>query len=237
MGGTREERAAPCILVAFHAHTELVGRRKAWSRVVDPALRADIRRRIQHILEVVLAATQSFAARLIGAKLLVASRVNCRLDTKTPPPNFTLSVPTPSQDFVSFPATGLDMGKYLTGWPAAGPTPPSSGTQPPPPNTGAATATASGEPSGDVPAPSLPYDLLAVVNHSGGMAQGHYTAYVKEIGRWFRFDDTWVHEVDEKEVLASEAYILFYFQRGADAAWRPPPAEAPSPAATGKRRL
>eukprot|EP00903_Cladosiphon_okamuranus_P012221 g11461.t1 len=130
-------------------------------------------------------------------------------------------------DFVSFPARGLDMGKYLTGWPAAGPTA----------NTGAATA--SGEPSGDVPAPSLPYDLLAVVNHSGGMAQGHYTAYVKEIGRWFRFDDTWVHEVDEKEVLASEAYILFYFQRGADAAWRPPAAEAPSPAAaaTGKRRL
>lgn len=128
------------------------------------------------------------------------------------------------------------MGKYLTGWPAAGPTPAAST---PPPNTGAAAAAAA-----DVPAPSLPYDLLAVVNHSGGMAQGHYTAYVKEIGRWFRFDDTWVTEVDEKEVLASEAYILFYFQRGADAAWRPPPSEAPHqspppppPPATGKRRL
>lgn len=150
----------------------------------------------------------------------------------------TFSVPTPSQDFVSFPARGLDMGKYLTGWPAAGPTPAAS---PPPPNTGATGANAAAE--GDVPAPSLPYDLLAVVNHSGGMAQGHYTAYVKEIGRWFRFDDTWVHEVDEKEVLASEAYILFYFQRGADAAWRPPPAEAPhqpaasAAAAGGKRRL
>ncbi|CAN0576793.1 unnamed protein product, partial [Ectocarpus sp. 12 AP-2014] len=94
-------------------------------------------------------------------------------------------------DFVSFPARGLDMGKYLTGWPAA-------------------TASAKAELSGDVPAPSLPYDLLAVVNHSGGMAKGHYTAFVKEIGRWFRFDDTWVHEVEEEEVLSSEAYILFY---------------------------
>lgn len=149
------------------------------------------------------------------------------------------------------------MGKYLTGWPAAGATPaaspPSSGSDrrpsgsaspPAPSDTGAATA--EGELSGDVPAPSLPYDLLAVVNHSGGMAQGHYTAYVKEIGRWFRFDDAWVHEVAEQEVLASEAYILFYFQRGADAAWRPPPAEAPSPPpqqqqppppAAGKRRF
>lgn len=74
---------------------------------------------------------------------------------------------------------------------------------------------------GAVPAPSLPYDLHAVVNHSGSMAQGHYTAFVKELGRWFRFDDTWVREVDEAEVLASEAYLLFYFQRDADTRWKP----------------
>lgn len=159
------------------------------------------------------------------------------------------------------------MGRYLTGWPAAtaaaSPPPPpvagrvpsglsppctsSSSSSPPPLSTkttatNGAAASAQAALSGDVPAPSLPYDLLAVVNHSGGMAQGHYTAHVKEIGRWFRFDDTWVHEVTEEEVLASEAYILFYFQRGADAAWRPPPTEAAEaasspPPATGKRRL
>ncbi|CAM9660643.1 unnamed protein product, partial [Hapterophycus canaliculatus] len=113
---------------------------------------------------------------------------------------------------MAFPAKGLDMGS--AGTTAGGGTAAASAT------AGPAKAT---KLSGDVPAPSLPYDLMAVVNHSGGMAQGHYTAFVKEIGRWFRFDDTWVHEVSEEEVLKSEAYILFYFQRGADAAWRPPP--------------
>lgn len=180
------------------------------------------------------------------------------LHVKRDRPNRDLSVSKPCQDFVSFPARGLDMGKYLTGWPAAGAAPaapppssdaegratgpprPSASSPPPPKTRPTAAATAEPRLSGDVPAPSLPYDLLAVVNHSGGMAQGHYTAYVKEIGRWFRFDDTWVHEVSEEEVLASEAYILFYFQRGADAAWRPPPPEAlpqPPPPAAGKRRL
>ncbi|CAM9372425.1 unnamed protein product, partial [Scytosiphon promiscuus] len=135
-------------------------------------------------------------------------------------------------DFVSFPARGLDMGS--SGGEPSTPSPPSSSPTPcssagATAGGGTATASAAGapakaaEPSGVVPAPSLPYDLMAVVNHSGGMAQGHYTAFVKEIGRWFRFDDTWVHEVSEEEVLKSEAYILFYFQRGADAAWRPTP--------------
>lgn len=127
------------------------------------------------------------------------------------------------------------MGKYLTGWPAPPPVnngdapemPPSS--LPTPPGTGADAAAGAGQT--EVPAPSLPYDLLAVVNHSGSMAQGHYTAFVKEVGRWFRFDDTWVHEVGEEEVLMSEAYILFYFQRGADAAWRPPRPPPPQPPA------
>lgn len=145
------------------------------------------------------------------------------------------------------------MGKYLTGWPAipspkgGAPSPYSPCPQPPTTKAEAAADDTSG--TSAVPAPSLPYDLLAVVNHSGSMAQGHYTAFVKEVGRWFRFDDTWVREVDEEEVLASEAYILFYFQRGADAAWRPSPASsvespppsrgaAPSPASVvGKRRL
>lgn len=65
------------------------------------------------------------------------------------------------------------------------------------------------------------------------MAQGHYTAFVQELGRWFRFDDTWVQEVEEEEVLESEAYLLFYFQRGADSCWRP--TQAPSSSSHGDR--
>lgn len=60
------------------------------------------------------------------------------------------------------------------------------------------------------------------------MAQGHYTAFAKELGRWFEFDDTWVSEVKEEEVLASEAYILIYFQRGADTTWRSKPVASTS---------
>lgn len=124
------------------------------------------------------------------------------------------------------------MGKYLTGWPAS-PSPrgrDSSTSSPFSVSTPPSTATDDVDSS--VPPPSLLYDLLAVVNHSGSMAQGHYTAFVKEIGKWFRFDDTWVREVDEEEVVASEAYILFYFQRGGEASWRPP---VPSPSSGGGR--
>lgn len=121
------------------------------------------------------------------------------------------------QDFVSFPAKGLDMGKYLTGWPASSSS--SSSAREDRLNTSVdASSTDS-----TVPPPCLLYDLVAVVNHSGSMAQGHYTAFAKELGRWFEFDDTWVSEVKEEDVLASEAYILFYFQRGADTTWRSKP--------------
>lgn len=112
---------------------------------------------------------------------------------------------------MSFPARGLDMGQYLARRRAQDA------------SNGYADDKAAGS---RAPSPYLPYDLLAVVNHSGSMAQGHYTAFVQELGRWFRFDDTWVQEVEEEEVLASEAYLLFYFQRGADSCWRPTQASA-----------
>lgn len=131
------------------------------------------------------------------------------------------------------------MGKYLTGWPNASPPQGGNSSSPPPPsltpptgidannvNESFGSSLPPSAPLGAVPAPSLPYDLHAVVNHSGSMAQGHYTACVKELGRWFRFDDTWVKEVDEEEVLRSEAYLLFYFQRGADTRWKRPQDEA-----------
>ncbi|CAM9480760.1 unnamed protein product [Discosporangium mesarthrocarpum] len=110
------------------------------------------------------------------------------------------------RDFVRFPARGLDMGRYLTGWSnSSDPSSPADcqdGVQ-------------------EVPPPHLPYDLFAVVNHTGSMTQGHYTAFARELGRWFQFDDTWVTEVEEEDVLRSEAYLLFYKRTGADSPWRP----------------
>ncbi|CAM9160955.1 unnamed protein product, partial [Phaeothamnion confervicola] len=132
------------------------------------------------------------------------------------------------EDFVRFPARDLDLGRYLSSFadettsaeaasaiagassvaaaPAGTPLPTQSQPQPP-------LAAPLSSP------PHLPYNLMAVVNHSGTLSQGHYTAYVKESGRWFRMDDAWVQAVEEEEVLGSEAYILFYIRRGAAAHW------------------
>lgn len=55
------------------------------------------------------------------------------------------------------------------------------------------------------------YKLYAIIVHIGGMGGGHYISYVKnDVGRWFCCDDSTVSKVDEGEVLAQSAYMLFY---------------------------
>ena len=34
------------------------------------------------------------------------------------------------------------------------------------------------------------YDLYAVSNHYGGLGGGHYTAYGKNNGKWYEFNDS-----------------------------------------------
>lgn len=41
------------------------------------------------------------------------------------------------------------------------------------------------------------YDLYAISNHFGGLGGGHYTAYAKNNGQWFQFNDSSVHSVSE----------------------------------------
>ncbi|KAJ0397467.1 hypothetical protein ATCC90586_000256 [Pythium insidiosum] len=84
------------------------------------------------------------------------------------------------------------------------------------------------------------YDLYAVVNHVGGLARGHYTAYCRydsdfeESSRmftsldrdrerssaempftdmWLRFDDEKVVEIAPGDVISDAAYVLFYKRR------------------------
>ena len=59
------------------------------------------------------------------------------------------------------------------------------------------------------------YDCYAVSNHFGGLGGGHYTAYCKEDdGTWSNYDDGRVTpDVDEKEVVSSAAYCLYYKRR------------------------
>ncbi|KAI9075813.1 hypothetical protein K1719_042299 [Acacia pycnantha] len=71
------------------------------------------------------------------------------------------------------------------------------------------------------------YRLVGVVEHSGTMRGGHYVAYVRGVQRnkeadeenekwtWYHASDAYVREVSLKEVLACEAYILFYERRKA----------------------
>ncbi|KAF2723448.1 cysteine proteinase [Polychaeton citri CBS 116435] len=54
------------------------------------------------------------------------------------------------------------------------------------------------------------YELSSVIVHKGKIDNGHYISYSRQADEWFRFDDSMVVQVDEKEVLNAEAYMLFY---------------------------
>ncbi|CAK4198318.1 unnamed protein product [Aphanomyces euteiches] len=72
------------------------------------------------------------------------------------------------------------------------------------------------------------YDLYAVVNHTGGLSEGHYTAYcrydinppkglhpqvVAPSHLWLNFDDEIVSEIPPANVVTNAAYVLFYRRR------------------------
>ena len=56
------------------------------------------------------------------------------------------------------------------------------------------------------------YDLYGVCNHFGNLKKGHYTAFVKNVvsGRWYTFDDSKVTEMESKQCVTKNAYVLFY---------------------------
>nr|BAN21345.1 ubiquitin specific protease 2 [Riptortus pedestris] len=58
------------------------------------------------------------------------------------------------------------------------------------------------------------YNLYAVSNHSGTAYSGHYTAYCLHSGtnQWYEFNDSRVSSISPRNVVSSEAYILFYEQ-------------------------
>jgi Ubiquitin carboxyl-terminal hydrolase len=56
-----------------------------------------------------------------------------------------------------------------------------------------------------------PYDLVAVLVHQGTSCEyGHYVAFVKQCGDWYKCNDSVVEIVDVKTVLNQQAYILIY---------------------------
>uniref|UniRef100_A0A3P8YW10 ubiquitinyl hydrolase 1 n=2 Tax=Esox lucius TaxID=8010 RepID=A0A3P8YW10_ESOLU len=56
------------------------------------------------------------------------------------------------------------------------------------------------------------YSLYAVVNHTGDLNMGHYTALCRNArsGSWYHFDDATVREVEDFLVQSPNAYLLLY---------------------------
>ena len=62
----------------------------------------------------------------------------------------------------------------------------------------------------------LTYTLRAVIEHRGGDRGGHYVAYVRAADDlWLLYDDSAVPRrvLNPLDVLAQQAYMLFYEQR------------------------
>ena len=55
------------------------------------------------------------------------------------------------------------------------------------------------------------YCLFAVVNHSGTIETGHYTAFIRQHrDQWFKCDDHLIVRASVKDVLDSEGYVNNY---------------------------
>lgn len=70
-----------------------------------------------------------------------------------------------------------------------------------------------GEDEEDWVPPDPVYELSSIVVHKGKIDNGHYVSYSRQGEDWFRFDDSMVVQVDEKEAMGVEAYMLFYVIR------------------------
>lgn len=57
------------------------------------------------------------------------------------------------------------------------------------------------------------YDLFAVSQHFGNLSSGHYTSLCKNRGKWIEFDDESISQAEEKSVVNTFAYLLFYKMR------------------------
>lgn len=104
------------------------------------------------------------------------------------------------EEFVSFPARGLNMGPLLSHWSEV-------------------SSVLSTKPKADTNAePRILYDLFGTANHLGNMQSGHYVSNVKVKDQWYHCNDQHIIRAGEgngeEAVLNSEgAYILFYIRR------------------------
>ncbi|QTF49231.1 putative ubiquitin-specific protease [Acanthamoeba polyphaga mimivirus] len=58
------------------------------------------------------------------------------------------------------------------------------------------------------------YKLQCVINHHGGLNNGHYFTYskIENTGEWYEFNDTYTGKVADNHIVNQNAYILFYIR-------------------------
>ena len=54
------------------------------------------------------------------------------------------------------------------------------------------------------------FQLKAVINHSGTLNNGHYTAIVQAGSNWLNCDDKKVRNADTSDLNSAMSYVLFY---------------------------
>lgn len=103
-------------------------------------------------------------------------------------------------NFVSFPAQGLNMGSLLSHW------------------CEVTRLESSSYEANDMPTtePIISYDLFGTANHKGSMQSGHYVSNVKVGDQWYSCNDQTVCYATEESVLKADgAYVLFYIRKDA----------------------
>ena len=56
----------------------------------------------------------------------------------------------------------------------------------------------------------IQYNLIGIINHSGGPYYGHYTASCLNRNKWYKFNDEIVSSLKEEKIVTDSAYVLFY---------------------------
>ena len=54
------------------------------------------------------------------------------------------------------------------------------------------------------------YQVYAICNHEGSCLGGHYYAYIRTANnKWYKFNDTEVREIPEKQLISDKCYCFF----------------------------
>ena len=57
---------------------------------------------------------------------------------------------------------------------------------------------------------SKEFELIASISHVGSVNSGHYVAFCKRQGDWFKFNDESVQRCNGNEVISRNSYVIFY---------------------------